>query len=446
MPNVAPSFTAGANQAVAEDSGPQTVEAWATNISPGPLSEAAQAVDFIVSNDNAGLFSAQPAISPTGTLTYTPAANAFGSAIVTVQIHDNGGTAMGGVDTSASQTFVIEVTAVNDLPTAEDDGYSIDEDGVLTINADTGVLNNDSDIDSTTLTAHRGTGPANGTLVLNEDGSFTYTPNADFNGTDTFTYFVFDGTDFSDPATVEIRVNAVNDAPVGLPTIGVTDSGLVTFPVGTTITNIFRTGSMSSVVERNGYSFTITGLNTYGLMSINTSDFDGVHPDGGGLLMRQADYARYPVIVRRLDGQPFGIRTAAIREDSTASGLQLPIFGKHHETGASFSNDFIFDRDPTTYDVFDFAAADERFLSVDYLVIYPVESTVIEPIITTHTIDYLDVFSLSAPTVVQSGDLLTANTGDISDVDGLGTVQLSVAARRLADRRSHRRQLSADGC
>src|SRR5258706_600992 len=71
---------------------------------------------FVVSNDNNGLFSAQPSVAANGTLTYTPAANANGAATVTVQIHDNGGVANSGVDTSASQTFTITVTAVNDAP------------------------------------------------------------------------------------------------------------------------------------------------------------------------------------------------------------------------------------------------------------------------------------------------------------------------------------------
>ncbi len=107
--NDVPSFTKGANESANENAGAQTVAGWATAISAGPANEAAQVVDFIVTNDNNGLFSVQPAISATGTLTYTPAANANGSATVSVQIHDNGGTANGGVDTSAIQTFTITV-------------------------------------------------------------------------------------------------------------------------------------------------------------------------------------------------------------------------------------------------------------------------------------------------------------------------------------------------
>ncbi|MCA9010427.1 MAG: tandem-95 repeat protein [Planctomycetaceae bacterium] len=423
VPNVAPSFVIGADLSVAEDSGDQTVAAWATDISPGSPSEASQLVNFVVSNDNNSLFAVQPAISADGTLTYTPAANANGSTVVTIQLHDNGGTALGGVDTSAPQQFTITISAVNDATTAEDDSYSMNEDEVLTVAiAAEGVLSNDTDIDSppSALKAFVSANPSHGSIVLNEDGTFSYTPALNFNGNDTFTYYVNDGSDNSNTATVEITVRPVNDVPTGLPTIGVTETGSVTFPVGTSVNNIFNIGSMSSVVERNGYSFTMSGANTYGLVSINNANVDGAHPDGGGLLMRQSDYGRYPVVVRRIDGQPFGIRTAAIREDSTASGLQIPIAGVSHETGVAFSYDFIFDRDPATFDIFDFAATDGRFLSVDYLVISPVESTVIEPIITTHIIDSLDLFTLSAPSVVQSGNLLTANTGDISDVDGLG--------------------------
>ena len=66
-------------------------------------------VDFIVTNNNNGLFSVQPAVSASGTLTYTGATGMDGVATVSVRIHDNGGTASGGVDTSAIQTFTITV-------------------------------------------------------------------------------------------------------------------------------------------------------------------------------------------------------------------------------------------------------------------------------------------------------------------------------------------------
>ena len=70
-----------------------------------------------MTNTNNGLFSSQPSIDASGALTYTPAANANGSATVTVVLSDDGGTANGGVDTAPSQTFTITITPVNDAPT-----------------------------------------------------------------------------------------------------------------------------------------------------------------------------------------------------------------------------------------------------------------------------------------------------------------------------------------
>src|SRR5262249_53119070 len=108
----------GMDQSILEDAGPKSVFHWATSISPGPSNESSQTVNFIVVNDNNALFSVQPTISAdgNGTLTFTPAPNANGVANVTVQLHDNGGTANGGVDTSTSQAFTITVTSVNDAP------------------------------------------------------------------------------------------------------------------------------------------------------------------------------------------------------------------------------------------------------------------------------------------------------------------------------------------
>lgn len=107
--NDAPSFTNGADQTVEANSGAKSVSGWATSIKDGPQNESAQTVTFSTSNDNNALFSAQPAVSPGGTLTFTPAANKIGSATVKVFAQDSGGTARGGVDTSAEQTFTITV-------------------------------------------------------------------------------------------------------------------------------------------------------------------------------------------------------------------------------------------------------------------------------------------------------------------------------------------------
>src|SRR5262249_21703834 len=75
------------------------------------------------------------------------------------------------------------------------------------------VLANDSDVENTALTAVIVDGPLHGTLTLNADGSFNYQPNANYNGSDSFTYRASDGSAQSAIATVSITVTAVNDAP-----------------------------------------------------------------------------------------------------------------------------------------------------------------------------------------------------------------------------------------
>lgn len=115
--NQAPSFVKGADQTVPEDAGPQAITGWATALSAGPPNESSQTLAFHVSNDNPSLFLTQPSISAGGTLTYATATNANGSATVSVYLSDNGGTDNGGADISATQTFSISVTPVNDPPT-----------------------------------------------------------------------------------------------------------------------------------------------------------------------------------------------------------------------------------------------------------------------------------------------------------------------------------------
>jgi VCBS repeat-containing protein len=147
--NNPPSFTLpGTAPAVAEDAGPQTVTGFATNLSPGPAPyEATQNLTFIVTgNTNPGLFSAAPTLTwqtaagdPTlADLAYTPAANAFGTATITVKLMDDGGTLVpGSSDTSATQTFTITVTPVADTPSVTPASPGTSEDtptGTITVN------------------------------------------------------------------------------------------------------------------------------------------------------------------------------------------------------------------------------------------------------------------------------------------------------------------------
>ena len=138
--------------------------------------------------------------------TYTPAANFYGTDSFTFRVND------GELDSDAA-TVNVTVTAVNDAPTASGNAYTTNEDTALNIAAP-GVLANDSDVENNPLTAILVSGPANGSLTLNANGSFAYTPNLNFYGSDSFTYKANDGSLNSNTVTVTITVAPVNDAPV----------------------------------------------------------------------------------------------------------------------------------------------------------------------------------------------------------------------------------------
>ncbi|MBI5800997.1 MAG: tandem-95 repeat protein [Verrucomicrobia bacterium] len=145
-------------------------------------------------------------LSEIGSLRYKPVANANGTAVITVTVTDDGGTANGGVDTTTRQ-FTVTVTAVNDAPVANNDSYPMSQGDVLTVAA-AGVLANDTDVEGNPLTAAKLTNPSHGTLAFNANGGFTYTPETSFYGVDSFTYRANDGTDNSAPGTVSLTVLA----------------------------------------------------------------------------------------------------------------------------------------------------------------------------------------------------------------------------------------------
>jgi dockerin type I repeat protein len=115
--NTPPTFAIGATASGEDEDGATSIHAWATNVSAGPPDESTQKLQFIVdtqvlaSTNNKPLFAVDPAIDPmTGDLTFRPVPNVVGSAVVTLQLMDNGGTDNGGVKTSQTQTFTIEIT------------------------------------------------------------------------------------------------------------------------------------------------------------------------------------------------------------------------------------------------------------------------------------------------------------------------------------------------
>ena len=135
---------------------------------------------------------------------YTPDANFHGEDSFIYKAFD-------GTAYSEETTVTITVTSINDAPVAVEDAYTTDEDTVLTVLVIDGVLANDTDVDGDTLTAVLVSDVSNGTLALADDGSFVYTPNANYFGSDSFTYKASDGTLESEPVTVTITVGLVND-------------------------------------------------------------------------------------------------------------------------------------------------------------------------------------------------------------------------------------------
>jgi len=136
-------------------------------------------------------------VNSNGSLHYTPTANYFGADTISYKITD-------GLLAASAQVSVT-ITAVNDLAIAQDDSYSIGKGKKLTVSGN-GIVGNDSDIDGNALSAVLVTNAAHGTLKLNANGTFTYTPTGSFTGTDSFVYKDFDGTGYSNVATVTIAV------------------------------------------------------------------------------------------------------------------------------------------------------------------------------------------------------------------------------------------------
>jgi VCBS repeat-containing protein len=357
--NVAPSFTIGADQTVNEDSGAADAPAFLTMISPGPSIESLQKVSFLVTNDNNALFSLQPTIDATGRLNYTPASNAFGSAVVSVIAMDDGGTANGGDDTSDPQTFTITVNAVNDVP-------SFTIGGKQTLNEDAGTKS------VAKFAAKISTGPANEsgqsvTFLVTTDnpnlfavdpaidanGTLTYTTAADAFGTATVTVFVqdnggidFGGVDTSAAQTFTIVVNPVNDPPtfiVGGDLTVAEDAGPQFFPIlsnlsagpaneagqsasiSTSSTNLSLFAVAPSIDASGNLTYTpATNANGTATVTVTATDTGGTA--NGGVDARSQTFT---ITVSAVNDDPsFNLQSKlAVAEDAGAQSLTGFAFG-----------------------------------------------------------------------------------------------------------------------
>jgi hypothetical protein len=228
LPNQAPTFIAGTNLTVIEDTGSLGIHIftnWATSISSGPTGEPRQPVEFQVSSDNPALFTAQPFINPTGTLGFALTSNANGTANLKVVLRDFGGTEFAGND-SSTQNVAIIVLPVNDPPTfTGGSGLQVNEDHGLYVgsnwlsNISPGPPDESGQHLSVTITNNN---PALFAVqpTLTTNGTLTFRPATNANGYAFVTFQFHDdggtelgGTNDSVVQTFDIRVWPLNDPP-----------------------------------------------------------------------------------------------------------------------------------------------------------------------------------------------------------------------------------------
>ncbi len=171
----------------------------------------------------------------------------------------------------------------NDAPVAVGNSYSLQANSTLNVSAP-GVLGNDTDVDSASLTALSGTGPAHGVLSLNANGSFSYTPASGYSGPDSFTYRATDGLDPSGVATVTLTVSplpsvlslTVNPASV---TGGASSLGTVTLngpaPAGGAVVQLTSSNPSAATVPG---TVTVAANATTATFTVNTQGVAGVTP------------------------------------------------------------------------------------------------------------------------------------------------------------------------
>ncbi len=311
-------------------------------------------------------------VSANGTYVYTPNANYRGSDSFTYTIDDGHG---------GSNTYTISVTvaAVNHAPIASSASITLDQDTVKS-----GSLPTATDIDGDTVTYAKAGDPSHGSLTVSADGSYVYTPNADYRGSDSFSYQVSDGHGGANTYTVSVTVAAVNHAPVAgsasittpqeqavsgrLPTATDRDGDAVTYAMagnashGTAVVNADGSYSYTPVYGFSGadsFSYSVAdgkgGSNTY-TVSVNVTAVNHA-PVGSGMSVTTAEdtplSGSLPATTDR-DGDPITYSLGAGASHGTVS------------VGANGSFSYTPARDYNGADSFTYVISDGRGGSASY--------------------------------------------------------------------------------
>jgi hypothetical protein len=280
--NDPPSFFLGPTQNILEDAGPQSVANFANTISVGPANETGQTYQFILqTNTNPGLFSAAPALDTAGTLTYTAAANANGSATITFVMQDSGG----GTDTSVPRTFTINVGAVNDPPTfTKGPNVSVNENAPAQTIANwataisPGPANESAQTVTFKVTNLTNPGLFSFGPLLNANGTLNFTPTPNTSGSCDVTIELKDsggtangGSDTSESQTFTITVKDGGALQFSSATYSVGESG------GSAAITITRTGGTAgtTTVQFATSNGTATTVSDYTAVSQTVTFNDG---------------------------------------------------------------------------------------------------------------------------------------------------------------------------
>ncbi len=279
--NDPPSFVKGADQVVDEDAGPQTVNGWATSISPGPADESGQTLTFNVSvtgTTGSLTFSSAPAIdATTGNLTYTTTGDTNGVANISVTLSDNGSNVPPNSNTSAAQTFTITVNSINDPPSfVKGADQNINESaGPQTVNGWATSISQGPNETGQTLTFNTSVTGTTGNLTFATPpaidattGTLTYEVTNSTNGTADVSVTLSDDGSNTPPnsntsaaQTFTITVGAFNDPPVN------TVPGPLSIPQDTVLT--FNGANKISVADADAAEAPSDGVITVSLTATN---------------------------------------------------------------------------------------------------------------------------------------------------------------------------------